>query len=130
MPVDVNDHAFAGLVAKSLKMLGRLGDAANDFANGRAIVQAIDPYRGAGIGRSLEHLAIHLLNDLPRIRRAQLLGNRERWDNTKRADEYGYTPHDNLLSSALHTCVWEQRCTSTGGWCKGGTLSHSAEYAV
>jgi hypothetical protein len=105
MPVDVNDHAFAGLVAKSLKMLGRLGNAANDFANGRAIVQAIDPYRGAGIGRSLEHLTIHLLNDLPRIRRARLLGNRERWDNTKRADEYGYTPHDNLLSSVLHTCL-------------------------
>ena len=65
----------------------------------------------AGIGRSLEHLTIHLVNDLPRIRRAWLLGRRERRDNDQRADEYSYTPHGNLLSSAPN-CVCEQRCTS------------------
>src|SRR6476646_611358 len=101
MPVDVDHHALASLIAESLQMLWRLGDAANDLPNGRAIVQAIDPHRGAGVSRPLEHLAIHLFNDLPRIRRARLLGNRERWDNGKRADEYGYTPHDILLRVPL-----------------------------
>jgi hypothetical protein len=87
MPVDVDDHVLASLIAESLEMLRRLGNFANDLSNGRAIVQAIDPHRGAGISRPLEHLAIHLFYDLPRIRRARLLRNRERWDDGKRADE-------------------------------------------
>jgi hypothetical protein len=89
MTIDIDHHVLPGLAAKPLQMFWRLGDATNDLANRGAPAQTIDPNRGTGIGRTLEDLPIHLFNNLPRIRRAWLLSQREGRDDGKRADEYG-----------------------------------------
>jgi hypothetical protein len=91
MSVDIDHHVVPGLAAKPLQMFLRLGDAANDLANRGAPAQTIDPHGGAGIGRTLEDLSIHLFNNLPRIHRAWLwlLSHCEGRDDGKRSDEYG-----------------------------------------
>jgi len=69
-------------------MFWRFGDGANDFANRGAAAQMIEPNRRTGIGRTLQDLSIHLVNNLPRIPRAWLLSHCEGRDDRERADEY------------------------------------------
>jgi hypothetical protein len=89
MSIDIDHHIVAVLAANPPQMFWRFADGANDFANRGAPAQMIEPNGGTGVGRTLQDLAIHLFNNLPRIPRAWLLRPCEGRDDGERADEYG-----------------------------------------